>query len=256
MKTIVTLSLLLFSLFHLARMEKAPTLSSSTPPAPSPQQEKSEQNYPYDFKIYTAGERELTMNCLPIAPTQLRSPEIQAMKENLFHVLRKFRAQNGFGRSIAAPQLGYPFRLIALHYNNTDTTLYNPTIIDHSLETFTMWDDCLSFPDKMCCVRRYQRISVQFVNEDNRVVVWNDCPQDLSELLQHEIDHLNGVLALDKTEKPSRKTRSVQEITDSVDEREEKRAGKSEDSVPDAIVPREDWLKRRDYYNQFVDFKY
>ena len=191
---------------------------------------------PYDFKIYTEGEKELTMSCLTVSPSLLKSPEVREMRENLFHVLKKFRAKMGFGRAIAAPQLGYPFRMIALHYNNTDTTLHNPVIINHSYETFTLWDDCLSFPDKMVSVQRYKQISVQFITEKNEVVVWNDCPQDLSELLQHEIDHLNGVLAVDKAVPPN--------------------VNKDRPDVPKPIVSREDWLKRKDFYNQFVDFHY
>jgi peptide deformylase len=207
--------------------------SSKAASSDSVKGELNKECLPYDFKIFTEGEKELTMNCLTIAPSQLRSHEIQAMRENLFHVLRKFRSKMGFGRAIAAPQLGYPFRIIALHYNNTDVTLYNPVIIDHSSETFTMWDDCFSFPDKMVCVRRYKTISVQFVNEKNEVVVWNNCDQDLSELLQHEIDHLHGVLALSKAVPPNRG-----------------------ENPPAAIVPRDDWLQRTSYYNQFVDFHY
>eukprot|EP01040_Poterioochromonas_malhamensis_P006433 gene6433-6930_t len=255
--TMRAVALLLFHLFTLAWMKQNPMPSIIPQFVPPSSGEISEPvSYPYDHKIFVAGERELTMNCLPVSPSQLSSFEIQSMKDNLFHVLRKFREQNGFGRAIAAPQLGYPFRLIALHYNGTDTALYNPVIINHSLETFTMWDDCLSFPDKMCCIRRYKSISVQFVNEKNQLVIWNDCSQDLSELLQHEIDHLNGVLAIDKAEKPFKKARSLEEITDSVEEKERKQLERSDEEVPAAIVSRKDWLERPEYYNRFVDFHY
>jgi peptide deformylase len=227
----------------------------TTSPVNSAPASTSHKDYPYDYKIYTAGEKELTMNCLTVSPSQFKSPEIQEMRENLFHVLHKFRERTGFGRAIAAPQLGYPYRIVALHYNNTDITLYNPTIIDHSLETFTMWDDCLSFPDKMVCIRRYKSISVQFINDQKELVIWKDCSQDLSELLQHEIDHLNGIIAIDKAEKPVRKSNTCENkalgfLTSSVDSREANKV------IPEGIVPRDDWVQRKEYYNQFVDFHY
>ena len=65
-----------------------------------------------------------------------------------------------------------------------------------------MWDDCLSFPDQMACVRRHKSISIAFMDEKGAGKTWINLPKDLSELLQHEIDHLNGVLAIDIAEHP------------------------------------------------------
>jgi peptide deformylase len=60
-----------------------------------------------------------------------------------------------------------------------------------------LWDDCFSFPDLMVRVRRHLEIEVEY--EDlaggSHSLVARD---DLSELLQHEIDHLDGVLATDR----------------------------------------------------------
>lgn len=205
----------------------------------------SSEVHPYGKKVFIAGERILSVNCSYIVEADIRSELIQTMKKDLFLVLKNFRAAMGFGRAIAAPQVGYPYRFVALIYNGKETSLFNPKIIDKSDETFTMWDDCLSFPDKMVCIRRYKSITVEFFDDNFNRVVWKDCPQDLSELLQHEIDHLNGVLALDRAENPTLRTpRSSAAVSTSLDE------------IPEGIVSREDWLARKDFYNQFVDFHY
>lgn len=60
-----------------------------------------------------------------------------------------------------------------------------------------LWDDCFSFPDILVKVRRHRRIEVSYVDEvgERKTLHAADA---LSELLQHEIDHINGVLAIDR----------------------------------------------------------
>lgn len=54
----------------------------------------------------------------------------------------------------------------------------------------------------MVSVRRHVSISVSFVDQDGVDHEWNNLPRDVSELLQHEIDHLHGVLAVDVATAP------------------------------------------------------
>jgi len=61
-----------------------------------------------------------------------------------------------------------------------------------------MWDDCMSFPWLMVRLRRHRSISLQYVDEDGRTREWRLLEQPSSELLQHEIDHLDGILAIDQ----------------------------------------------------------
>ena len=116
--------------------------------------------------------------------------------------LSAFRAEKGFGRAIAAPQFGYSISMICLFLHGQKITIFNPEIIYKSDDTFLMWDDCLSFPDQLACVRRHKSISVAFMDERGAGKTWINLPKDFAELLQHEIDHLNGVLALDIAENP------------------------------------------------------
>jgi peptide deformylase len=77
------------------------------------------------------------------------------------------------------------------------TAFINPQIDSRSEQTMTLWDDCMSFPDLLVKVRRHYRCRITFRDLD-----WNerslDVEGDLSELLQHECDHLDGILALSR----------------------------------------------------------
>jgi peptide deformylase len=57
-----------------------------------------------------------------------------------------------------------------------------------------MWDDCMSFPNLLVRLRRHQFCKMRFRDLDWKEQVW-ELPEDLSELMQHEIDHLDGILA-------------------------------------------------------------
>jgi peptide deformylase len=57
----------------------------------------------------------------------------------LHSVLEAFRQQMGFGRAIAAPQIGYSMRMVALNMGNGVYTMHNPELFNKSVDTFTMW---------------------------------------------------------------------------------------------------------------------
>jgi peptide deformylase len=79
--------------------------------------------------------------------------------------------------------------------------LINPTVVWESRERIELWDDCFSFPDLLVRVSRAARIRVSYRNEhgaEHRL----EAEGDLAELLQHEIDHLDGILAVDQAVAP------------------------------------------------------
>ncbi len=117
-----------------------------------------------------------------------------ALHSKLMH----FRETHGFGRGMAAPQLGINKRIVALNLNDKKTTLINPEITWSSPEEFALWDDCMCFPDLLVRVMRNSSITVKFQDETGKVQTWEHLDPALSELLQHEIDHLNGILAIDR----------------------------------------------------------
>jgi peptide deformylase len=123
---------------------------------------------------------------------------VRTVGEPLVATLDEFRRENGFGRAIAAPQIGESWRMIACRLDGRrERLLINPRVLWRSEESFAMWDDCFSFPDLMVPVRRHVCVSVAFVSESGETRVWEKLDRSVSELLQHEIDHLDGVLSLD-----------------------------------------------------------
>ena len=108
------------------------------------------------------------------------------------------RARLGFGRAIAAPQLGIMRRLVVVDLGAGPFALINPEITWRSADLFEVWDDCLSVPDRVVRVRRHRSISLAFRDQALRPRVWRELPEDLAELLQHELDHLDGTLLVDR----------------------------------------------------------
>jgi peptide deformylase len=147
-------------------------------------------------KILLLGEPALQERSVKIG--NFSDPAFAAQVKELHQALSAFRQQWGFGRAIAAPQIGINKRFIALNLDGEETTMVNPDIVWRDGETFTMYDDCMCFPTILVRIRRNMSISVKFQNEKGEAQTWEKLPQPLSELLQHEIDHLDGVLALDR----------------------------------------------------------
>lgn len=140
------------------------------------------------------GDVRLYENCEPVQKEELH--QVEEWVNDLDNVMKDIREKYGFGRGIAAPQIGIMKRLF---YINIDKPLIfiNPEIIKKSEEMFDLWDDCMSFPNLLVHVERHREIVVGYRNEK-----WDYCEiaasGDLSELLQHEYDHLNGVLCIDR----------------------------------------------------------
>lgn len=124
--------------------------------------------------------------------------DIAALLEDLRDTLAHWKETTGYGRGIAAPQIGVLKRVVFLNIGGCDPwPVINPEIVAASDETIVVWDACLSFLTIFFCVRRYARVSVRYQDTSgvNHLI---DADGDLAELLQHEIDHLDGILALDR----------------------------------------------------------
>jgi peptide deformylase len=129
----------------------------------------------------------------------VRSPRSELSRRiiaDLRDTLADFRSRRGFGRGIAAPQIGSAQKII---YINADYTgaMINPVITRKSRTRFRLWDDCFSFPDLLVHVQRNYSIVVAFADEEGKRRTLR-AKGAFSELLQHEIDHLNGILAIDR----------------------------------------------------------
>jgi peptide deformylase len=121
---------------------------------------------------------------------------LNALVSDLRETLYDFRERNGFGRGIAASQIGVTERVIFVHIDQP-YALVNPVIMKQSRKLMTLWDDCFSFPDLSVKVKRHLSIEVQYQDVEGRKQTLR-AEDGLSELLQHEIDHINGILAIDR----------------------------------------------------------
>lgn len=131
------------------------------------------------------------------------SAETRGIVRDLSDTLAVFREATGYGRGIAAPQIGVLKRVIFLRMQPAGFCgpLINPEIAWSSEHSMELWDDCFSFPDLMVRVSRAAQIRVSY-QDDQGLRQTIDAEGDLSELLQHEIDHLDGILAVQRAISP------------------------------------------------------
>jgi len=126
--------------------------------------------------------------------------EIRALVEDLSDTLAYWRKTTGYGRGIAAPQICAKVRVIFLRLPGEEPwPVVNPVITERSKEKIVVWDACLSFLSIFMQVERHREITMRYqdLNGERHEVHANE-ERNLSELLQHEIDHLDGILAVDR----------------------------------------------------------
>ncbi|WP_194777328.1 peptide deformylase [Pararhodonellum marinum] len=140
--------------------------------------------------ILKLGDPRLYQICDPVLESEL--PLVQSWVRELQEAMLDIRQKYGFGRGIAAPQLGIMKRLFYLDLDRP-YTIINPEIPWSSAEMFEVWDDCMSFPSLLVKVKRHQSLTLEYRDENWTKQTWK-VENDLSELIQHEYDHLDGIL--------------------------------------------------------------
>jgi peptide deformylase len=136
------------------------------------------------------GDPRLYEVCEPVHFSEL--DRVEEWIADLDNVMKEIRLKYNFGRAIAAPQLGIMKRLV---YMNIDrpVVIINPEFTFKSEDKFEVWDDCMSLPNLLVKVERHKFVSLNYLDKE-----WNpqtiDVKDDISELLQHECDHLDGIL--------------------------------------------------------------
>lgn len=123
--------------------------------------------------------------------------EVKRISDDLHDTLMDFRKKYGFGRAIAAPQINEFFRIIYMNFDGSPIVLINPELEFRDNDEFELWDDCMSFPGLEVRLLRHRRCKVFYKDPE-----WLDCTLelegDLAELIQHEYDHLDGILAVQR----------------------------------------------------------
>jgi peptide deformylase len=152
--------------------------------------------------IFELGNQVLRHYADPI--NNVREERIQTLIDNLI-----ITASQANGVGIASPQVGISNRLFiissrpTLRYPNAPlmepTAMINPKILNHSHETIKDWEGCLSVPGIRGLVPRYQAIEIEYTNREGEL-----CYQQLTDfvarIFQHELDHLNGIVFVDRVE--------------------------------------------------------
>lgn len=126
-------------------------------------------------------------------------PKFQTLIDDM---LESLRSAPGVG--LAAPQVNVPLKLVVVEFSDDEDetapprlyTLVNPEITRHSRETTVGTEGCLSVPNLIGDVDRYESVTINGLNRQGK-------PQKvkangwLARIFQHEIDHLNGILFTD-----------------------------------------------------------
>lgn len=126
----------------------------------------------------------------------VRKEELSDMSlviQDLHDTLLAFRQKYHSGRAIAAPQIGVQKRILYM-FIDKPIVFINPSIHFLDDEMMLVLDDCMSFPNLLVKIQRYRKCRIEYLD-----LKWQRChmdlEDDLSELLQHEYDHLDGILA-------------------------------------------------------------
>lgn len=142
-------------------------------------------------EILRLGNPQLYEKSVPVTREEL--PEVQKWVTDLHDTLMAHRQKYGAGRAIAAPQIGVQKRLIYMCVKEPRIFI-NPALLFPDEEKFILLDDCMSFPGLLVRVERYKRAVIRYSDMNFRYCE-EHLEGDLAELLQHEYDHLDGILA-------------------------------------------------------------
>lgn len=130
------------------------------------------------------------------------NPEIQKLAKNMAETLR-----NAKGLGLAAPQVGSTMRLCVVEDEGKIYILINPQIKSKSRKKVVLEEGCLSFPGKFYPIARSEKVKVRYLDEEGKKRKIK-AEGLLARALQHEIDHLDGLLIIDRAGS-ARNTRNI-----------------------------------------------
>jgi peptide deformylase len=146
-------------------------------------------------RIRQLGDPILRVRCEPVQNP--KSAATRLIADDLRDTLRVAREKYRMGRALAAPQIGAPVRIVFVQMDKQRWTMINPEITDVGRDDFPVWDDCFSFPNLLVRVLRAHTATLTYTDQKGKQhTLQLEAP--MAELLHHEIDHLDGILALDR----------------------------------------------------------
>jgi peptide deformylase len=105
--------------------------------------------------------------------------------------------QKNNGAGLAAPQVGVAKRVIVVETEKGPRGFVNPQILEKSLDSEIMEEGCLSFPQLFLKIRRAKKIEMKAIDVNSEKIKI-EAEGILARIFQHEIDHLDGILFIDR----------------------------------------------------------
>lgn len=146
------------------------------------------------------GDPRLREKSLPVADPA--DPSVRAVANRLIGTLRAFRKEYGFARGIAAPQIGIPLRIIVVDPGAGPIVLVNPEVRWISDRTACSWESCMCAPALVMMVCRADGIRVAYRTLGGGEAELAPEDPETAAVVQHELDHLDGILLPDRAGDP------------------------------------------------------
>jgi peptide deformylase len=157
-------------------------------------------------EIVQVGHPVLRERARELTREELATPETQQLVEDLVETMR-----SAGGAGLAAPQVGVPLRVFVVEVRENPRypykppiplrVLVNPVVRPLGARTFPSYEGCLSVPNLRGLLQRYADVEVSYLDRDGEEIV--ERVGGLSAgTFQHELDHLDGVLFLDRVDDP------------------------------------------------------
>ena len=118
--------------------------------------------------------------------------DLQTLIQEMFEIMQKNK-----GIGLSAPQIGINEQLMVMQVNKEKHVLINPEITRKSLDLIEVEEGCLSVPKTWGKVKRAARIKIKARNQFGKKISLK-AENLLAVVVQHEIDHLNGILFIDR----------------------------------------------------------
>ncbi len=149
------------------------------------------------MEIVTIGNDVLRQKALPV---QDIDDKVKALALEMIDTMHR-----GRGIGLAGPQVGLLQRIFIVQIDGESPRVFiNPTIIGTSAELSQYEEGCLSIPGLYADVTRPEKVTIQAWNERGRPFTL-DAEGLLARVIQHEYDHLEGILFVDRLSEPKRK---------------------------------------------------
>ncbi|XP_030044918.1 peptide deformylase, mitochondrial [Microcaecilia unicolor] len=177
--------------------------------------------------VCQAGDPVLRTLAAPVEPSRILEPEIQTLIRTLVTVMRRSGSVG-----LSAPQVGVPLQVVAMEFpekiyreNSVSvrearemvpfplTVFINPTmrVLDSHILSFP--EGCESISGFLACVPRYRAVEISGLNEKGEAACWQVQGWP-ARIIQHEMDHLHGLLYVDKMDSKTFLKRNWMEVND------------------------------------------